>query len=113
MVVAVPAGSLLHWEPALRHEASSSLALTQGIHGGINRVLQAFLTDETGQSLTEYASIVALVALTVLLLLIAFREQLASIFAELKEGTTEVQRQVKERPGLGQGAGCPSVGGCK
>ena len=76
-------------------------------------MLHRFATDESGQSLTEYASVVALVALALLLVLIAFRDQLARIFGVMRSETAEIQNQMKESPGLGEGAGCPSVTGCK
>ena len=43
-------------------------------------LLKNFWNDETGQGLTEYASIIALVSLGLLLVLVAFRDELGRIF---------------------------------
>jgi Flp pilus assembly pilin Flp len=67
---------------------------------------RSFWTDESGQGLTEYAVILALVSVTLLLVLVALRDEIARVFDIIRE-------EIRSRPGLGQGAGCPSVGGCK
>jgi Flp pilus assembly pilin Flp len=81
--------------------------------GAETPLIKRYLVSESGQSLTEYAAIVALVALTVLLLLVAFRDEIARVFKMMLAEAAEVEEQMKTRPGLGQGAGCQSVGGCK
>ncbi|MEJ2541400.1 MAG: hypothetical protein P8188_15765 [Gemmatimonadota bacterium] len=41
-----------------------------------------FWNDESGQGLTEYAVIIAIVAVGLLLVLFAFREQVAQVFRD-------------------------------
>lgn len=43
-------------------------------------LFKSLWADESGQGLTEYALIVALVAIALILLLIAFRDELGRIF---------------------------------
>jgi Flp pilus assembly pilin Flp len=43
-------------------------------------LMKRFLTDDCGQGLTEYASIVALVSIALMLVLIAFRDELGRIY---------------------------------
>jgi Flp pilus assembly pilin Flp len=43
-------------------------------------LIKRFRTDESGQGLTEYASIVALVSIALMLVLIAFRDELGRIY---------------------------------
>ncbi len=43
-------------------------------------LLKTFWNDESGQGLTEYASIIALVSLGLMLVLVAFRDELGRIF---------------------------------
>ena len=47
-------------------------------------LLKSFGTDESGQGLTEYASIVALVSVALILVLIAFRDELARIYNAMR-----------------------------
>ena len=42
--------------------------------------LQSFWREESGQALTEYALIIALVSIGLILVLIAFRDELGRIF---------------------------------
>ena len=57
----------------------------------VKQLLQQFWTDESGQGLTEYASIVALVSVALILVLIAFRNELGRIFNAMRnELNTEV-----------------------
>ena len=57
----------------------------------MKQLLQQFWTDESGQGLTEYASIVALVSVALILVLIAFRDELGRIFNAMRnELNTEV-----------------------
>jgi len=44
------------------------------------QMLQSFWTDESGQGLTEYAAIIALVSIGLMLVLIAFRNELGRIY---------------------------------
>jgi Flp pilus assembly pilin Flp len=44
------------------------------------QLIQAFWTDESGQGLTEYAAIIALVSIGLMLVLIAFRNELGRIY---------------------------------
>ncbi len=43
-----------------------------------------FWTDESGQALTEYALIIALVSIGLILVLIAFRDELGRIFNAIR-----------------------------
>ena len=47
-------------------------------------LLKRFGTDESGQGLTEYASIVALVSVALILVLVAFRDELARIYNAMR-----------------------------
>jgi len=44
------------------------------------QLIQAFWTDESGQGLTEYAAIIALVSIGLMLVLIAFRNELGRVY---------------------------------
>jgi len=46
--------------------------------------VMSFLTSESGQGLTEYASIVALVSVALILVLIAFRDELGRIYNAIR-----------------------------
>ena len=97
-------------------------------------LLKSFRKDRSGQGTTEYAVIIGLVSLTLLLFLVAFRTEVGRVYRmvrlELMENATEQVGATaatgdtgggevggppgdKGKPGLGQGKGCPSVGGCK
>jgi Flp pilus assembly pilin Flp len=54
-------------------------------------LMKNFWNDESGQGLTEYASIVALVSVALVLVLIAFRNELGRIYNAM---TTELNEQV-------------------
>ena len=54
-------------------------------------VIKRFWTEESGQGLTEYASIVALVSIALMLVLIAFRDELGRIYNAMR---TELNTQV-------------------
>ena len=53
--------------------------------------IQSFWADESGQGLTEYAAIIALVSIGLMLVLIAFRNELGRIFNAI---TGELNSQV-------------------
>jgi Flp pilus assembly pilin Flp len=54
-------------------------------------LFKAFWTSESGQGLTEYASIVALVSVALILVLVAFRDELARIYNAMRsELNTEI-----------------------
>lgn len=72
-------------------------------------MLRSFWSDESGQGVSEYAVIMALVSLTLLLVLVALRDEIARLYRLVRP---EIEENLR-RPGLGQGAGCPSVHGCK
>jgi len=57
------------------------------------KLFQQFWTDESGQGLTEYASIVALVSIGLMLVLIAFRNELGRIYNAM---TTELNEQISD-----------------
>ena len=46
--------------------------------------IRAFVTDDSGQALTEYALILALVSIGLILVLIAFRDELGRIFNAIR-----------------------------
>ena len=46
--------------------------------------VMSFLTSESGQGLTEYASVVALVSVALILVLIAFRDELGRIYNAIR-----------------------------
>lgn len=71
---------------------------------------KSFWTDDSAQGLSEYALIIAIVAIGLLIALFALQEQIGAIFVALKE---EVAEQLKNGPGRGQGEGCPSMHGCR
>ena len=54
-------------------------------------LIKNFWNDESGQGLTEYASIVALVSVALVLVLIAFRNELGRIYNAM---TSELNEQV-------------------
>lgn len=49
----------------------------------MKQMLKSFWTDESGQGLTEYALIIALVAVGLILILIAFRVAIANVFRNI------------------------------
>ena len=55
------------------------------------QLLKSFWTDQSGQGLTEYASIVALVSVALILVLVAFRDELARIYNAMR---TELNTQI-------------------
>jgi Flp pilus assembly pilin Flp len=55
------------------------------------QLLKSFWTDESGQGLTEYAAIIALVSVGLMLVLVAFRDELGRIFNAIR---TELNTQV-------------------
>lgn len=48
------------------------------------KLLKNFWNDESGQGLTEYAVIIALVSVALLLVLAAFRDEIASVFNDAR-----------------------------
>ncbi|MEJ2205613.1 MAG: Flp family type IVb pilin [Gemmatimonadota bacterium] len=46
--------------------------------------LKSFWTDESGQGLTEYALIIALVSIGLILVLVAFRDEIRNVFAAIR-----------------------------
>jgi pilus assembly protein Flp/PilA len=60
------------------------------------KLLKSFWTDESGQGLTEYAVIIALVSIALLVVLAAFRDELASVFNEIR---TELATQTISQAG--------------
>lgn len=49
----------------------------------MKQLLKSFWTDESGQGLTEYALIIALVSIGLILILIAFRGAIANVFRNI------------------------------
>ena len=58
------------------------------------KTLKNFWTDESGQGLTEYASIVALVSVALVLVLVAFRNELGRIYNAMRGELNELQERV-------------------
>ena len=48
------------------------------------KLLKSFWTDESGQGLTEYAVIIALVSIALLIVLAAFRNELGRVFNSIR-----------------------------
>ena len=48
------------------------------------KLLKSFWTDESGQGLTEYAVIIALVSVALLIVLAAFRNELGRVFNAIR-----------------------------
>jgi pilus assembly protein Flp/PilA len=48
-------------------------------------LFNSFVSDESGQGLTEYVLIIALVAVGLILVLVAFRDQIGAIFDGVNE----------------------------
>lgn len=46
-------------------------------------LLGRFIADDTGQGLTEYALIIALVAVALIAVIITFRTQIATVFTNI------------------------------
>jgi pilus assembly protein Flp/PilA len=52
----------------------------------MKELFKSYWTDESGQGLTEYGLIVGLIAIALLLVLIAFRDQLARVYKAVVDG---------------------------
>jgi pilus assembly protein Flp/PilA len=50
----------------------------------MKELLKSFWTDESGQGLTEYALIIALVALLLIAVVWAFKDAIANVFNKMK-----------------------------
>ncbi len=50
--------------------------------------MRDFLQDETGQGLVEYALIIAVIAITVIIAMIFLREQLQNMFSNIGNNLT-------------------------
>jgi Flp pilus assembly pilin Flp len=76
-------------------------------------MLVSFWHDDSGQGLPEYAVILALVSVTMLVVLIAFRDEVGRLYGSIRLALQEdLQAEALGQPGLGQGEGCTSVHGC-
>ena len=73
-------------------------------------MLVSFWHDDSGQGLAEYAVILALVSVAMLVVLVAFRDEVGRLYGSIRVALEEDIRT--GRPGLGQGEGCTSVHGC-
>ena len=49
----------------------------------MTELIKRFIMDEQGQGLTEYALIIALVAVALIAVIITFRTQIATVFTNL------------------------------
>jgi pilus assembly protein Flp/PilA len=56
----------------------------------MKELFKSFWADESGQGLTEYAVIIALVSIALILVLIAFRNELGRVFNAIR---SELQTQ--------------------
>ena len=61
-------------------------------------LFKSLWADESGQGLTEYALIVALVAIALILLLIAFRDELGAIFQAIVDELSGTVGNVNQVP---------------
>ena len=50
----------------------------------MKKMFKSFWADESGQGLTEYALIIALVAIGLIIILIAFRDAIVRIFVAIR-----------------------------
>jgi pilus assembly protein Flp/PilA len=50
----------------------------------MKELFKSFWKDESGQGLTEYALIIALVSIALILVLIAFRDEIGRVFNEIR-----------------------------
>lgn len=50
----------------------------------MKKMFKSFWADESGQGLTEYALIIALVAIGLILILISFRDSIGRIFVAIR-----------------------------
>ena len=76
-------------------------------------MMVSFWHDDSGQGLPEYAVILALVSVTMLVVMIAFRDELGRFYGSIRLALQEdLAAESLRRPGLGQGEGCMSVHGC-
>ena len=64
----------------------------------MKQLLKSFWTDETGQGLTEYALIIALVSIGLIVILIIFRNAIGDVFKNISE-------RLGNAPGSGYGSG--------
>ena len=58
-------------------------------------IMKQLFTDEQGQGMTEYALIIALVAIGIITLLLSFRGQIKSIFTNATTALTDAQDPAK------------------
>ena len=58
-------------------------------------ITKQLLSDDAGQGMTEYALIIALVAIGIITLLLTFRGQLKSIFTNATTALTDAQDPTK------------------
>jgi pilus assembly protein Flp/PilA len=56
--------------------------------GGSREVLQQFIRDEEGQGLVEYALIIAVIAIAVIIAMIFLRGQIQNIFSNIGNNLT-------------------------
>ncbi len=61
-------------------------------------LIKTFWTDESGQGLTEYAVIIGLVSVALLLVLIAFRDEIVRIFNEARGQLNEEANPILVQP---------------
>lgn len=54
----------------------------------MKELFKSFWTDESGQGLTEYALIIALVSIALILVLIAFRNEIGRVFNAIRSQLT-------------------------
>ena len=50
----------------------------------MKELFKSFWTDESGQGLTEYALIIALVSIALIIVLIAFRNEIGRVFKSIR-----------------------------
>ena len=62
------------------------------------QLLKSFWNDESGQGLTEYAAIIALVSVGLMLVLIAFRGELGRIYNAIRSELSNQIGSINQAP---------------
>jgi Flp pilus assembly pilin Flp len=56
-------------------------------------LFKSFWTDESGQGLTEYALIIALVSIGLIVILVIFRDEIGNVFSKIAATLTSAPQQ--------------------
>jgi Flp pilus assembly pilin Flp len=83
-----PAGRRMGARPTAARRGRATITTRPGYRGKEDTMKEPwknFLADESGQGLTEYVLIIALVSVGLILVLIAFRNQIGQVFLDIGE----------------------------